>query len=89
MPLTRQEHRARFEAKQREAGYVRGPRITAAAAERLRELAFTSRMTPSAVVSRLIELAGEDDMRTYTAMRTRGLSRAEAQHVVREGLDQP
>jgi hypothetical protein len=45
---------AKWEAKQREAGWVRGPRITADAAERLRELAFEYRLTPAQVVSRLL-----------------------------------
>jgi len=45
---------ARYEARMRVAGYVRGPRISAEAAERLRELAHRHRLTPSDVVTRLL-----------------------------------
>lgn len=48
------DHKRRFEARQRAEGFVRGPRITGEASERLRELAFQHRMTPSEVVSRLL-----------------------------------
>lgn len=52
--MARPQDNARWEAKQREAGWVRGPRITADASERLRELAFEYRLTPAQVVSRLL-----------------------------------
>lgn len=44
----------RYEARQREKGYVRGPRITGDAAERLRTLSFIHSLTPCEVVSRLL-----------------------------------
>jgi hypothetical protein len=43
-----------YEAKQRAAGMVRGPRLTPEAAESLRLLAFKHRLTPSEVVCRLL-----------------------------------
>jgi hypothetical protein len=48
------KYNARYEAKQKAAGWVRGPRITDLAAERLRTLAFQHRLTPSEVVCRLL-----------------------------------
>lgn len=89
--MSRQDraHKEKWEAKKREAGYVRGPRITAEAAERLRTLAFECRMTPSEVVSRLLIEAGERDGRVHTAMREHGLSLAEARCVVAQNLDVP
>ena len=45
---------ARYEARKRDQGWVRGPRITADAAEQLRGLAYRHRLTPSEVVSRLL-----------------------------------
>lgn len=48
------DHKRRYEAHRRAEGFVRGPRITGEAAERLRALAFEHRMTPSEVVSRLL-----------------------------------
>lgn len=50
---TRAEN-VRYEAKRRSEGWVRGPRITADAAEQLRILAHRHRLTPSEVVSRLL-----------------------------------
>lgn len=47
-------YRRRHEEKKRAQGYVRGPRITGEAAERLRTLAFIHGITPSEVVSRLL-----------------------------------
>ena len=47
-------HQARYEAKKRSAGFVRGPRITADASERLHALAYRHRLTPCEVVSRLL-----------------------------------
>lgn len=52
--MARPQDNAKWEAKQREAGWVRGPRITADAAERLRDLAHRNRLTPAQVVSRLL-----------------------------------
>lgn len=52
--MARPQDNAKWEAKQREAGWVRGPRITADAAERLRDLAYRHRLTPAQVVSRLL-----------------------------------
>lgn len=52
--MARPQDNAKWEAKQREAGWVRGPRITADAAERLRDLAHRHRLTPAQVVSRLL-----------------------------------
>ena len=45
---------ARYEAKRKAEGWVRGPRITADAAEQLRVLAHRHRLTPAEVVSRLL-----------------------------------
>ena len=45
---------ARYEAKRRTEGWVRGPRITHDASEQLRILAFRHRLTPSEVVTRLL-----------------------------------
>lgn len=50
---TKPENR-RYEAKQRAQGFVRGPRITADAAEALRELSFRNRLDPWQVVSVLL-----------------------------------
>lgn len=52
--MARPQDNAKWEAKQREAGWVRGPRITADASERLRDLAYRHRLTPAQVVSRLL-----------------------------------
>lgn len=80
------ESKQRYEAKRKTAGYVRGPRISAEAAERLRALAFEQRTEPSKVVSRLLIEAGERDMRVKAAMREHGLSEAEARYVVEHGI---
>ena len=45
---------AKWEAKQRAAGWVRGPRITAEAQARLHDLAFQYKLAPAEVSSRLI-----------------------------------
>ena len=52
--MARPQDNARYEAKQKANGWVRGPRISADAAEQLRELAHTHRLTPAQVVTRLI-----------------------------------
>ena len=52
--MARPQDNARWEAKQREAGWVRGPRITGEASERLRTLAYRHRITPAEVVTRLL-----------------------------------
>jgi hypothetical protein len=52
----------RYEAK-RSASYVRGPRITKEAAERLRELAFLLGMHPCDVVSMLVLATHADRQR--------------------------
>jgi len=52
--MAKPEHNARYERKRREAGWVRGPRISGQASERLRELAFQHRLDPCEVVTRLI-----------------------------------
>src|SRR5690625_7756914 len=52
--MAKPEHNARHERKRREAGWVRGPRISGQASERLRELAFQHRLDPCEVVTRLI-----------------------------------
>ena len=45
---------AMYEARRKKDGWVRGPRITQQAAERIRVLAFINRMTPSEVATCLI-----------------------------------
>lgn len=50
---TRPEN-ARYEAKRQSEGWVRGPRITGAAAARLRDLAYLHKLDPCVVVSRLL-----------------------------------
>lgn len=72
---------ARYEAKRRREGWVRGPRITADAAEALRNLAHRHRLTPAVVVSRLLlgisldfdvaSTPGDLDGRTRETMRQR------------------
>lgn len=52
--MARPQDNARWEKKQRDAGWVRGPRITGEASERLRELAYRHRITPAEVVTRLL-----------------------------------
>ena len=52
--MARPQDNSRWEAKQREAEWVRGPRITGEASERLRTLAYRHRITPSEVVTRLL-----------------------------------
>ena len=52
--VARPEDNARWEKKQRAAGWVRGPRITGEASERLRTLAYRHRITPAEVVTRLL-----------------------------------
>jgi hypothetical protein len=71
----------RYETKRRAEGWVRGPRITADAAEALSNLAHDHRLSPSIVVSRLLlgisldyDLAatpGDLDGRTRETMRQR------------------
>lgn len=85
--MNQREHNARHEAKRKEAGYVRGPRISSDAAERLRVLSFEHKQAPSHVVSRLLIEAGERDNRVKTAMREKGLSLDEARYVVEHGID--
>ena len=52
--MARTEHNTAYEARQRAKGMVRGPRITAAAADELHRLSYLHRLTPSQVVSSLI-----------------------------------
>lgn len=52
--MSTREDNQRYEAKKKAEGWVRGPRITADAAEQLRILAFRHRLTPADVVSRLL-----------------------------------
>ena len=52
--MAKPEHNERYERKRRAAGWVRGPRISGEASERLRELAFQHRLDPCEVVTRLI-----------------------------------
>lgn len=52
--MTQAANNARYEARQKEKGYVRGPRIRGEAAERLRDLAYLHNLTPCEVVSRLL-----------------------------------
>ena len=52
--MAAREHNQRYEAKKKAEGWVRGPRITADAAEQLRILAFRHRLPPAEVVSRLL-----------------------------------
>ena len=52
--MSQSPYNARYEARQRAKGYVRGPRITGEAAARLRDLAYVHNLTPCEVVSRLL-----------------------------------
>ena len=52
--MARPQDNARWERKQRASGWVRGPRITGEASERLRTLAYRHRITPAEVVTRLL-----------------------------------
>jgi len=73
----------RYEARQREKGYVRGPRITGDAAERLRTLAFIHGLTPCEVVSRLLlgESLGTASLSVVENLH--GFSEAEARDFAR------
>lgn len=84
--MTQREHNQRYEAKRKAAGYVRGPRITAEAAEKLRVLSYETGLTPCALVSRLLAEAGEKDSRVRSAMREHNLSESEARYVVENGI---
>ena len=75
--MSQPAYKIRFEAKQRAAGYVRGPRIRSEASQRLRDLAYRHNLTPCEVVSRLLldEPLGVDCR--ITAANPMGLSPAE------------
>jgi hypothetical protein len=78
-------HQARYEAKKRAAGFVRGPRITADASERLHALAYRYKLTPCEVVSRLLldmPLDGEHGA-SVLWQRREGLSDVEMREVER------
>ena len=89
---------ARYEAKRKAEGWVRGPRITADAAEQLRVLAYRNRLTPAEVVSRLLlsipldadvpatpeALANCQDRRRAEFQRRNGFSDSEMQDMDRE-----
>ena len=64
--MAAREHNQRYEATKKAEGWVRGPRITADAAEHLRILAFRHRLDPCEVVSRLLlgESLGADEAQT-------------------------
>lgn len=69
--MAAREHNQRYEAKKKAEGWVRGPRITADAAEQLRILAFRHRLPPAEVVSRLLLGIGLDvEMPTPPLVRT-------------------
>lgn len=89
---------ARYEARQREAGMVRGPRITKSASEALRGLAYRFNLDPWQVVSALILEAHERSSldtagpvspnvnltaRQLSAMKMHGMSAAEAREFCR------
>lgn len=89
--MAEREHNQRYEAKKKAEGWVRGPRITADAAEQLRILAFRHRLTPAKVVSRLLlgigldaELPPPPLVRTYFGDVASEQARAAFQR--REGL---
>ena len=85
----------RYEAKQRAMGFVRGPRITAEAAEALRVLAYRHRMDPWQVVSVLLldaierpgleacAVAADSDARARMVMVAHRMSLEEAHEYLR------
>lgn len=52
--MSRADNNRRWNARQRERGYMRGPQITAEAHERLRELAHQHRMSMGEVMTHLL-----------------------------------
>ena len=84
--MSQSDNNRRYEARQREKGYVRGPRIRGEASERLRDLAYRFNLPPSEVVSRLLldEPLGADVR--FTSSNQHGLSPAEVQHARGMGL---
>ena len=70
-----QRYNRTYEAKQKAAGWVRGPRITEDASERLRILAFKHRLTPSEVVCRLLlDLPLDSNKATTRAEQLRAIA---------------
>lgn len=84
--MSRADNNRRWNQRQRERGFMRGPQISSEAHERLRELAYRHHLSMGEVVTRLLldEPLGAD--LRFRAGNPHGLSPAELQHAREIGL---